>query len=141
MPDRACQRCSFQKYCERRSRSMGHPAALGEDCGYLGRSAVKLHGGGCLGHSTARRRVRSRSVDPSGSTLRRRWGVLVRWSAWSAATKLGVLVRWSAWSAATKLGVLVCLVWKLGVLVRVLVRGPRCDEGGCLGPHATANGY
>jgi hypothetical protein len=125
---------------------MGFPATLGADCAYLGRSAVSL--GRCVSrsrHGTARRRVRSRSVDPSGSTLRRSWvswsvgplvraatevGVSVRGPLVHAATKVGVLARhdeggclgpWSAWSAATK----------VGVLVRPRNHSP--SNGGCTG--------
>jgi hypothetical protein len=85
---------------------MGLPATLGEDCAYLGASAVKL--GRWVSrsqHCTAQRRVRSRSVDPSGSTLRRRW---VSWSVGPSCDGSGCLGPWSV--------------------------GPRCDEVGCLGP-------
>jgi hypothetical protein len=94
-----------------RSRHPTFAAQPAEACGsrhptYLGRTAVKP--GRWVSrsqHSTARRRVRSRSVDPSGSTLRRRW---VSWSVGPRCDGGGCLGPWSV--------------------------GPRCDEGGCLGP-------
>jgi hypothetical protein len=130
-------------------RSMGLPAARGEDCGCLNRSAVKSR----RWMSRSQRRVWSRSVGPSVSTPRRRWvswsSVAAhsvstprrRWVSWSVPSARrdggGCLDPWSAWSA-TEVGVLVrdgggCLGprrrWVSWSVVR-LVR----DRGGCLGP-------
>ena len=100
-------------------RSMGLPAALREDCGYIGRSAVKL-----------RRWVSWSRAEHSSSVVTVRWafpGTPRRtWMSWSGLVRkpdVGVLVRLVRGPGGRWLGPWVsCSAWsvlEVGVLVRL----------------------